>query len=518
MSSISIITDFQNIFTGNTKAYGVHEYKFSKKGDKEQGTSYTKPYPVTFSLYEKHLKGEKGLGIIPITHSNLCNFAVIDIDVYNEKVDKYVHIVYKYNIPILPFRTKSGGLHLFMFVKPAISAKKIRNYMYGFVTILGLNIKTEVFPKQNILKNDSVGSWINLPYYNCNDTKQYLYGPNKEKLPIEIAINEIKKKTQNEETVAEFFDNIPLNDAPPCLQTIYLFSDTDNRNEYLFSLAAYFKVKYGDDFEQKVAEANNFLSKPLSIKELSDTVIASHKKRNYSYRCAEPPLAYFCNKKICSNRKYGLGGDEINQLSYGAFVQVRSDPPYYVWTINEKQLKFFSELDIMLQQRFRQLCFRELHILPFRLKELKWTKIINNVLKNVITTKVDEGDDISPGALFKEYLYEFLEKRVAAKNKEQILVDRVFKDEEKKCYIFKSAKLIDFLLYQKQFRSFKAVEIHARLKDMGGMAMRYYINKVMQRIRVWSLPFKCVEEFVTKDEVNIDIKLDLREDLDKEPF
>lgn len=515
--SIAVLADFKKLFTGNINAYGVHEYNFVEKGKKEKGKSYTQPYPVTEKLYKEHLEGIKGLGIIPII-LNKCNFAAIDIDIYDKDISYFVDMIYRYNLPLLPFKTKSGGLHLFMFFKEPIKASKARKVMTDIILLLGLKNKTEIFPKQSTLSNKQTGSWINLPYYNAKETRQYLIKNDGSACLIEEAIIEINKKLQTEESILDYLDSIPLNDAPPCLQSIYLRGITDYRNNYLFSLAGYFKVKYGDDFEFKITDANNSLVEPLPIDELSKTIITTHKKKDYSYKCNEEPISNLCNKQICKKRKYGIGGDEVSQLSFEDFIQYTTDPPYYEWIINKKSLKFYSELDIIQQQKFRVLCFRILHILPYKLKDLTWTKIVNRALENIIIKNVAIEDDISPGAMFKEYLTEFFEQKTLAKTKEQILLDRVYKDERKKVYIFKPKNLLDFLVIQKQFRLYGFTKIQAKLREMDSIPKRYYINKEIGSIRVWLLPFTGLSAFLKEKDKIDKFDIDFKEDYKDKPF
>ena len=516
--SIKILADFKMLFTGNIKAYGIHEYIYDKTKKKEQGKNFTKVEVVLEKLYINHLEGQKGLGIIPIDNHNMCHFAAIDIDIYDHTIDPYIDIIYRFNIPVLPFRTKSGGLHLYMFFKIPIKANKVRHYMDSIKTLLGLNHKVEIFPKQASLVDGQIGNWINLPYFNAKDTKQYLYRQNKDKYSIEEAVLEIKKRQQTEESLLAFFENVPLKDAPPCLQTIYLFSETDSRNEYLFSLAGYFKTKYGDDFEFKIMEANNQLRKPLSQSEISKTIIPAHKKKDYSYKCNGEPLISLCHKGICKSRRYGIGGEEINQLSYEDFIQYNTEPPYYEWIVNGQSLKFYNEVDIIHQQRFRVLCFRLLHLLPNRLKEINWTKIINRALENVIIKDINDEDDISPGALFKEHLTDFLEKSTLAKTKEQILVNRVYKDKEIISYVFKPKNFISFLINQKQFRFYGTTEIQNKLRELGAEPKRYFINAQRKNIRVWLLPFSSLHKFIKDEEEIGPIEIDFKEEYEDEPF
>lgn len=513
------LNNFQSIFSGNMESYGVHVYENEiKKGKKEEGKNYTKTVRVTEKVYRDHLEGKKGLGIIPIQKDNTCRFSALDIDIYNIDFKLQLEVIANHNIPLFPFRSKSGGLHLYLFLGENVKVLKVKFFMEQFRVLLGLHQNTEIFPKQTSLIKGQSGNWINLPYYNAENTKQFLYNTSGKPAHFEEAIAKINANLQTEKGLIEFFKGLPLSDGPPCLQHIYLFRDTNYRNEYLFSLARYYKTKHGDDFEQYIQDANQLLRKPIENKvELQRTVISSHTKKDYSYRCSEEPIVSVCSKSICRTRQYGIGGLEISQLSYEEFIKFQTDPPYYEWIINGKSLRFFSETEIINQLQFRVLCFRELHILPIKIKDLNWVQIVNRALVNIIIKKIEEADDISPGALFRDYLAEFLERRARAQNKEQILIDRVYKDVSISSYIFKPKNLVNFLFHQKQFRYFRQTEIQDRLRRLGGEPLRYFISNEIKNVRVWKLPIKALTKFIDEETIG-NFEVEFKEEYPDEAF
>ena len=516
--SIVGLSSFRTIFCGSLEAYGLHTYTDqNKKGEKERGMNATKIGLVSDRVYENHLNGKQGLGIIPIRKDGTCLFVVIDIDMYGQETLPYIKIVYKNNFPLVPFRSKSGGLHLYMFFTEPLKVRTALNFLTSLKTLLTLSKKVEMFPKQVILKGEQIGNWINLPYFNAEKTKQYLYDEELKPVLFEEAMLIIKKRTYTEKQLNEFIETLDLFDAPPCLQSIYYSGETDFRNEYLFSLACYFKSKYSEEFEDRIKEANDFLNLPIEESRLTRTIIASHRKKEYTYRCSDQPLEDLCNRVICRERKYGIGGGEISELSYGTFIKFTTDPPYYEWIVNEKSLKFFNEIDIINQDKFRELCFRELHILPTKLKMQNWTKIVNQALKNIVLKDINVEDDISPGTLFKEYLLEFLEKRATAQSKKQILIDRVFKDDEIESYIFKAKNFIHFIYYQKRFRAYSPTEIQDKLRQLSGYPKRYFIDKKNKGIRVWILPFSGLEKFIDET-VHDEFEIDFKEEYEDEPY
>jgi len=524
--SVIQINEYRKIFEGNKSAYGTHiEDKTSDNTDtttieKLRGKNTTKKRLLTEIEYSDHLEGIKGLGIIPIDENNECKFCVIDVDDYKSDHHSFIESIYANKIPLLPFRSKSGGLHLYLFFDNPIKAKKAIGYMKKLLTILGLSDKTEVFPKQTILKKDQVGSWINLPYFNAYETNRYLIGKNGEPILFEESLDIIRSNVMRADSFEQVFDEIPLNDAPPCLQSIYLQKNTNFRNQYLFSLARYYKAKYGDDFEHRISDANNELLEPITIERLQKTVISSHMKKDYSYNCAQEPLLSLCNRSECKKREYGIGGSYVSQLNFEDFIQYRTDPPYYEWIINGKSLMFYSEGDIINQKRFQELCFRELRIYPLRLKEFNWKSIVDTALENIIIKEVSKEDEISSRSVFIDLLIEFFEDRAQAKNKDQILIGRVYKDTEKECYVFRAKNLVNFLIYQKNFKNYNTTEIHSRLKNMKAVSERYYIPDKQAKIRAWTLPFDALSDYfddTTKQGLG-NIKINMEENYEEELF
>ncbi len=517
--SVALCSDFMAYFTGNKSGHGVHQYGIvPTNGKEENGKSFTASDPVTEELYKDHLNGGRGLGISPIDEKGYSSFGVIDVDIYNKTYDYIISLIYTHNLPLFPFRSKSGGLHIYMFLENKAKSRDLISVLREYCTILGLPNSTEIFPKQTSVSTGSIGNWINLPYYNWDTTNSFLIKGDGTRADLREALNLVADRRVDLKDAQDFIKILDLFDAPPCLQHIYLKRETKFRNEYLFSLARYYKTKFGDEFEQHLTTANNTLTMPVKVDELFKSVINSHRKKEYSYKCNQDPIISHCNKAICKKRKYGIGGDEISELSFEDFIQYETgDEPYYEWIINGKPLKFFSESDIIQQHKFRELCFRHLKVLPATLKPVAWTKIINGALTNMKVEKLDRGSDISPSTMLMDYLSEFLEKRAMAVTKEHILFDRVFKDDAKGQYVFKAKLLIDFLIRQKGFRTYGQVQIHDKLRTMGGAPVQYYVNKKNRACRVWVLPYNALDKFV-EDETIDNFEPDFEETFDDKAF
>ena len=249
------IQEFMEYFAGSTTNYGEHIYSVeTAPGKKSEGQSYTKKNQMlTIKNYEEHLIGKKGLGIIPINENNKCKFVAIDIDIYDFDLKLYLAAIDDNRFPIVPIKSKSGGLHLYIFFKEFVPAAKAIHVARTFAFILSIqalvkqreNRTVEIFPKQNKLSKGEVGSWINLPYYNAGElgTKIIKQG---QALELNEALAHIRQSKISLEEADELFKALAFNDAPPCLQLINILNPLEasgGRNNFLFSFAVYLKRK-----------------------------------------------------------------------------------------------------------------------------------------------------------------------------------------------------------------------------------------------------------------------------------
>lgn len=476
-----LLNDFVKLFSGNPNKYGSHRYDEKEEvveGKKEEGRwsgwvkdEYKNFIPPTNQTFKEHLEGKEAMGVCPIDDDNNVRFSVLDVDVYSkEHSDSVVNFIYNSGMPIQCFRSKSGGLHLYVFFENPEPAKDVRKMMRKFLPLLDLPDKTELFPKQDRLRGEDSGNWINLPYFNVDSPRAYLYGDASREVPFPEALSRIKSKLQTLDSLKAFFESLEYGDAPPCLQALALRGGvTELRNIYLFNFATYLKSKFGKDeeFVSQVLDVNASLPEPLPTSEVMKSIIQSHKRKDYTYKCKEEPLCSHCNKNECKLREYGIGSSMVSILDYEELVQyVGDESAYYEWKVNGKILAFKDEADIINQEKFRQQCMCKLHILPNKLRQETWTGIINTALQNIKVEKIDEENDISPYAMLTVYLKEFLVGRKLATNRNQVLIGKVYLHEEEKVYYFKKEALTNFL-ESKKFTALSKADISRKIRNIG---------------------------------------------------
>ena len=385
---------------------------------------------VDKDLLARHLDGEFGVGICPVTNEGLVRFSVLDIDYYGNKLKKVLYFIREYHLPLIPFRSKSGGLHLYLFFKKAISARSARetlnliSYYFSLETIYGKG-KVEVFPKQD--KAEGFGSAITLPYFNAEETYTYMTDLDGNPIEFKEALSYIPKHFTTLEEVKEALNKLPYNDAPPCLQRALLSeevgSDDSGRNNFLFSYAVYAKKKYGTGFEDYVKEVNEKFECPLEDN-VVEQICSSVASNEYMYKCHDIPCNGFCDKVLCKKREFGIGRDKghFTGIDYGQLYRYKTAEPYYIWKLRlqgQEQWRdviFKDEGYLLDQKNFAKMCVRYLNQAPMQVSNNDWYAILNSVLPNVQDVEVKQESDTSSTSMLKDAFVNYLSNKQARRD------------------------------------------------------------------------------------------------------
>ena len=193
--------DFIKYFTGLQRNFGFCNIK---NGYKDPDTGKLKFNPgdygwsgklITEEDYNQHLNGTKSIGIQPCNDDGFARFGAIDIDpkVYkNLDIKFYLDTIQQKELPLIPIKSKSGGLHLYVFTKELVQAKEIKDFLEQVLFLFKLPITTEIFPKQTKLGNNTDdqkvnGNFINLPYFNKNE--RVALDPSGAEMSLELFLN-----------------------------------------------------------------------------------------------------------------------------------------------------------------------------------------------------------------------------------------------------------------------------------------------------------------------------------------
>jgi hypothetical protein len=346
------------LFQGLDRAYGTYQVT-EKAGEKLAGKGKTVQQPVTQDIWDLHLSGERNIGIVPIRDDNTCVFAAIDIDKYPLDHKELEARIKAMGLPLVVCRSKSGGAHLYLFIKPPGSlAENVRPKLAEWAAELGYS-GVEIFPKQDEIRNkDDVGNWINMPYFGGDDDQLRYAIVDGKCASMEVFIKEailksISHKELNKITIVD--ESVSLEGGPPCLNTLVRSGfPSGSRNIALFNLGVYCKKRWPDEWDVKIDEMNErYIEPPLSLGEVNQ-IKRNLEKKAYFYKCSDAPINAVCQKSICLKRPFGIDSDNFGDADFKLEGSIRmlTEEVYYITSINGKRVSLDAHA-VVGQHAFR---------------------------------------------------------------------------------------------------------------------------------------------------------------------
>jgi hypothetical protein len=352
------IKKFIEIYSGLKRTYGyakMDQVTLSDEGKLRPVYGWS-GYPIKEQDYIDHLNGSKAIGIQPCDDEGKAKFGAIDIDdkqhsYKNFPFQKYLDLVVKYNLPVIPIKSKSGGLHLCVFFKEKVSALFIRNFFDKILMTLGLPSNIEIYPKETELakREDGTseeGHFINLPYFRKEE--RLALNPNGGFFTFEQFIKVVELNLQTESTINEFTTshiksllqggNDEFEEGPPCLQILTKNKLVDGRDRFLYNYMVFAKKAYPDGWEEKVKEAaRNYFEYDKSWDDKKvELKIRSWRKETKGHTCNEDPIKDFCIKSECIKRKFGILSDKKKKYPKISGLQKYEYPePEYTFNIEK---------------------------------------------------------------------------------------------------------------------------------------------------------------------------------------
>jgi len=501
---VEIVQKLLELFSGNENAHGEFSITESDIKGKAKGKAATLKGPVTFKLWETHISGEKGIGIIPICSDSTCYWGAIDIDVYSGL--DLVELSNKLPKELTLFRSKSGGAHIYLFMAQKAPAQLIRKKLALVARLLNYP-DAEIFPKQERLDPNQTGNWINSPYFNAEKTSRYCIKNGMSLELIDFISIADSLRLSLEELVA--FDpaamlEIPADeeflDAPPCLQHLVKYGfPAGSRNNALFSMGVYAKQKFVNGWEDKLFDYNIRFMGPGTYSEVA-TIIKNLQKRTYLYKCSDLPLCTYCDKITCRTMPFGIKVDDKEEKNkrpcvLDAVTKVvcyiptagSKDEPSWVFTINDVDFDVSVEM-IKSQSYFVREYIRVFLSCPLPVKDVRWNVALNKLLDSAEIK--DSAPDAGPEGQFWIHLEDFTNSKSRAKVKDEILLGKPYFENGR--IFFRSVDLTKYLDLQR-FRHFREADIWSILRRKD--AQHFKLNIKGKCVAVWS-----IEEFKQQNE------------------
>ena len=350
--------EYIKIFNGYRHAYGIADWTNAivdpESGKKKPNYRWTYE-EFTDNIYQDHLNGKISVGIQPTNESGNARFGVIDVDPKQyENFDKkfYLETIQEYKLPLIPIESKSGGLHLYLFMNEFVKSTLIVSFLSNLLPIFNLKSDCEIFPKQTQLTKDpetgilKPGQFINLPYFESTKRRA---------LNIDgtfFTLDQFIKVADANITSVEDLKTITLDmeqrsmqgvdedfvEGPPCLALISKISNQpnfDGKDRFMYNYHVFVKMKYPDSWEQKVKNAPVKYFAREHANAWDDTKLKqktrSWNKSEKGYTCNQSPISDFCKKGICVKKKFGvLAGSKGSYpvLTNLRKIDIEPDPEY----------------------------------------------------------------------------------------------------------------------------------------------------------------------------------------------
>lgn len=468
---------FAQLFAGRTDCYAFYRVNGQLKGKKVDGKGDTKREPLPTDAYEQHLAGEYMLGIVPIQLDGTVVWFAGDIDDYNIDIVALDKECQRLEIPVVVCRTKSGGAHVYCFVNGAIKGSDAIRLMRQWVTLLGYP-KSEIFPKQVVVTEDSVGNWINLPYYHADKTDRYAIGINGERLSLQEFIQLAEARSIRPREVAGLLKALkePAKDkedqfkhAPPCIQQMSAdLVQSGGRNNALTHWGVYYRLAYPDDWENRVRDASSEYFSPALDNEEVTQVIKNLRSGKYQYLCKVEPMCSLCNKDVCLTRKWGVGpqrGTDYGDIKFGDLTMLMSDPPVWIWVVNGQPVTMSTD-QLTSPSKFRNRLVDVLGILPPKIKGSEHERMVADAMRTM--TKEEAPPEVSLAGMVLDMFKEWVASNAPRAHKiGDILKGLPYFDKDSNMLIFRGQ---DFTLFfhRESKHNYSTRDIWSAIRKNGG--------------------------------------------------
>ena len=387
------LSRFSELFDGSKRKYGTFKPSGLKRADgKVEGVYNWESFPADGNeepIFRDHIEGVQSIGIVPIREDNTVSFGVIDVDQIKseEEANEVLDKIRSWNLPFVPFRSKSGGVHAYLFIDGSAPANEVKRRLTALSLKLGRPKSTiDIFPVQTKLNADGTGNQINTPYFNHKDetTKRWaIRNYNiKDLIPLEEFLTmKITKVTLKE---LESIGIKKVSDYPPCMD--YYFENKvyeGERDKALLQFGCVARKMHGDNEDKVREEMDNFVTKFFATEEGFDKnqfakkVSQVMKKRDKADQKDEEDIWYVrnncrqiadlgrCDKVGCRTRKFGLVERTVMVTDYRMLM---TNPRRHLLTmVNEKGDEVIISMttdQLWTQNQIAKRCWEE---------QIKWT-------------------------------------------------------------------------------------------------------------------------------------------------
>ncbi len=491
---------FMDLFIGSDKTYG----QWNPANVEPDIKMFTIKKKVTINEFRRHLNGEFGLGCVPVNSEGMCNWAAIDIDSHDGEVvdiNTISRSIFSKGIPLVPCRSKSGGVHCYMFTSEPIPAVLVKKVLIKWAEDIGFG-GSEIFPKQVSTRDNNTGNWLNLAYYDARNTVRYsveIEGKNAKKLDVEQFIERAETCKLSKSMLRSFILS-GHEQAPPCIQELMIEGvSKGTRNEALYAFTIYLKKRFpASSYRQEILAINQeVFDRPLPLSEANRS-IQSASRAEYRYKCMEEPCRSRCDSKTCLSREFGIEPSDSFDTGEGMpdFTRLRvinTEPPMWELTVDKTPIVIQTKVLRSFQLLAEEIMDKLFVVVPL-IKQKDWLPLLSDMMQNL--EHISAPDNASISGIIRERMLEFVDRADFNSNgkdpKDKNLINRglpvlqeVHGTPGYREILFRGG---DFVMFLKRTRSeeLKGNALWMALRKMG---IQYKRTRISGRVKsVWALP------------------------------
>lgn len=523
------------LFQGFEQAHGTHGVPDRDPNGLKwniKRTAETIRAPATKEMWRQHVAGERPLGIVPIRKDNTCSWGSIDFDQYDVDLVALIRGLEASKLPLVPCRSKSGGLHLFLFLEEPEAANMVQAALRDAAASLGM-AECEIFPKQTqvLAERKDVGNWMVMPYFGgtFNGKLQMQHGLKKNGADMTLdefvkyaaskrtttdkifAVSSTRRKPPTSKLNGKSQDGsrdkspgdgpslLDFSDGPPCLQHLVKAGiQADGRKRTLFMIGIYLKRASSGDpevWKKKLENVNQKLfTPPLPTAEVN-SIQNSLTKKDYEYTCKEEPMKSRCDSSLCRGRRFGVGlRGSVPVIS--SMSKLETDPPVWFITVGDHRLEMMTD-DLQSYVKFHKHCMNKSMVFQ-TMKQADWIAILAEAMEKC--ESLPAPPDLSESGQFHEYLQEFLTSRARGNQKDDLFLGRTFFDVEEKRHYF-TLKSFETYLKQNGIKEIDRRKVSSYIVGLGGQGVQHNSRSARQYCRAWWVPASVVQELDDEDAV-----------------
>lgn len=480
------------VFAGLMTAHGTHGDSARRAGAAKveiRSSARTVRDPVTESLWDQHLSGERALGIIPIREDDTCLWGAVDIDKYDLVHSELVARLAAKSVPAVVCRTKSGGAHVYLFFSEPIPAEVVVAKLRALAGSLGQG-DAEVFPKQThlCLESGGLGNWLNMPYLGGDRTDRYAVREDGRGLSIGqfLAIARQSRMTLLQLQGLSFADSVPeLSQGPPCLEhlaSVGVARGQHISNNSLFAFGTLARRMQPEGWEQLLEDWNRrFFRPPMPSAEVI-AVIRSLLKKEYSYKCGDQPLIAHCNLPVCRSRKFGVGPGGSARLVESVQI-LDTSPPLFFALLRTGGTVECDSRTLLDPREFQRAVLTQLRQVAPLYKLDDWLSHIQACVEGA--TLIEAPREVSLVGQFEDLLEQFCTDRHVAEVAADLLLGKPWRDTKRQRVSFRLRDLQEHLR-RAGFVAFERSQITTRIREMGGGTDFHLLRG--KGVNVWWVP------------------------------